>query len=246
MLHARASRMVAVTIWVALLGLACQAALGREVKLTICPRKASAEVGKYSLLPPAASLIDGDAVPLYDKAIKALPPEKDRNQGSKWLALPLEQFPVEEVQKVLERSLEGLRGAARAVRCRECNWPTMTDGVALSAHIEEFRRLRVVVQLWARYELAQGNPEGAIVAIRTGFGMARHLAQAPSLLQFMVGVGNAASMCLELEDFVQMEEAPNLYAALAALPRPFVDAEKAIESGPGPTATIAARSDDDA
>ncbi|OHB67865.1 MAG: hypothetical protein A2Y77_01900 [Planctomycetes bacterium RBG_13_62_9] len=207
----------------------CQSTLGREVKLTIYPQKASATAGKWSLLPPEASLIDGDAAPLYDKAVKALPPEPDRNQGSKWLAMPVAKLPLEKVQGVLERDMAGLKGVARAVRCRECNWPKLTDAAALNAHFEELRRLRVLVQLWARYEIAQGNHEGAILAMRTGFGMARHVAPAPNTLQFTLGVLMAGSMCREVEPFVQTEDAPNLYAALAALPRPFVDVEKAIE-----------------
>jgi hypothetical protein len=221
--------MVGTAVWAVFLGVVCPSVLGREVKLTIYPQKVSAEAGQYSLLPSAASLTDGDAAPLYAKAVKTLPAEKDRNQGSRWLALPVEQFPLPEVQSVLERSMEGLRGAARAVRCRECNWPKLTGGPALSANAEELRRLRVIVQLWARYEIVQGNPQGAILALQTGFGMAQHVAAAPSTLQFMTGVANVGSMCREVEQFVQIEDAPNLYAALTALPRPFVDVEKAIE-----------------
>lgn len=220
---------VEAAIWAVVLGLVGEAVLGKDVKLVVHPQKISAEAGKYALLPPAASLTEGDAAPLYDKAIKALPPEKDRNQGSKWLALPVEQFPLEEVQGVLERSMEGLRGAARAVRCRECTWPKLTSGPAQTAQAEELRRLRVIVQLWARYEIVQGSPEGAILALQTGFGFARHVAPASTSLQFMLGVAIANSMGHEVEQFIQMEDAPNLYAALAALPRPFVDVEKAIE-----------------
>ena len=37
-------------------------------------------------------------------------------------------------------------------------------------------------------------------------------------------------MCRELEQFVQDKDSPNLYAALANLPEPLIDVEKAIES----------------
>jgi len=36
-------------------------------------------------------------------------------------------------------------------------------------------------------------------------------------------------MCREVEQFIQRKDSPNLYWALAFLPRPFVDMEKAIE-----------------
>jgi hypothetical protein len=43
-------------------------------------------------------------------------------------------------------------------------------------------------------------------------------------------MGIAAAMRGEIGQWVQTEDAPNLYAALAALPRPFVDVEQPIES----------------
>jgi hypothetical protein len=239
MMRLRGSLTAAAATCVVFSSLVCRPALGREgnsvirpqvVKLVVCPQKVSAEAGKYALLPPEASLTDGDAVPLYNKASKALMADADWARIDKWLALPLEQLPLEEVQGVLERHMESLRTIAQAVRCRQSNWPSVTDGASLGAKLGEFRRLGSIVRLWTRYEIAQGSPESAIVALRTGFGMARHIGQAPGTLQYSSGIAIAAMMRDEVQRFVQMEEAPNLRAALAALPKPFVDLEKTIES----------------
>jgi len=66
------SVLVGAAMGMVVLSLICQTALGRDpVKLAIRPQKATAEAGKYPLLPPPASLIDGDAVPWYEKAVTA-------------------------------------------------------------------------------------------------------------------------------------------------------------------------------
>jgi hypothetical protein len=66
--------------------------------------------------------------------------------------------------------------------------------------------------------------------MQTGFGMAKQLGQAPTIMQAMVGMGVGALMCREVEQFVQRKDSPNVYTALANLPEPLVDVEKAIEN----------------
>jgi hypothetical protein len=226
----RSDLVVGPAFWGIVLSLVCHSSLGREVKLVICPQKVSAEAGKYTLLPPAASLTDGDAVALYGRAAQALMADADWARVDKWLALPPEKLPLDEVEGVLERHVTSLKDMAQAVRCRQCDWPHATDGASLGARLGEFRRLGSLVRLWTLYEIAQGSPESAILALRTGFGMARQIGQAPSTLQYSAGMAVAALMRDGVAQFVQMEEAPNLYAALTALPKPLADIEKTIES----------------
>jgi hypothetical protein len=66
--------------------------------------------------------------------------------------------------------------------------------------------------------------------VQTGFAMARQLGQAPALLLRQRGIGIGVIMCCVVEELVQAEGSPNLYTALASLPRPFVDVEKAGET----------------
>jgi hypothetical protein len=219
----------ATLVWLVGLGVTGTPVLGREVKLAICPQKLPAEPGTYALLPPQASLTDGDAASLYEEAVKALPPDTDWNQIYDWLAMALEQLPLPEVQAVLEHQRETLDGVARAARCRQCDWPVLTTQ-AIMANLAEYRRLGFLVRLRARYEIARGNYEGALSTMQTGFGMSKHLTQAPTSIQFVVGVAIGGMMRTEVEEFVQGRDAPNLYAALIALPKPFADPEKAIEN----------------
>jgi hypothetical protein len=201
----------------------------RDVKLVICPQKISAEAGKYVLLPPAASLADGDAVSWYDKAVKVLPGKAVGDQIQPWLKMPIEQLPADQVEKALTQYVESFKCVAQAIKCRQCTWPARTPGTQV-ANLEDYGKLGSAIRLWARSEIAQENYEGAVLALQTGLGMGRQLTQAPTLMQFLVGVGIASMMRAEAGEFVQAGEAPNLYPALAALPNPFTDVEKVIES----------------
>jgi hypothetical protein len=215
--------------WVVVLGLVCESALGREVKLVIRPQKASAEVGKYSLLPPQASLTEGDAVPLYDKAIKSLPGKASDDQVQQYLKMPIDKLPTDQVGQALKPYVESFKCAAQAANYQRGKWSAW-GRETLTVKTAECHRLAYAVQLWARDEIAQDSHEGAILALQIGFGMARHLVQAQTLVLCTRGMSTASMMCREIEQYVQMEDAPNLYAALDVLPRPFfADMEKVVE-----------------
>ncbi len=225
----RSTLVVAALVWAVGLGLAGVPAFGRDAKLVVRPQKAAAEAGKYALLPSAASLTEGDAVPLYEKAVKALPGKAMDDRIQKWLKMPTEQLPLDEAEKALTQYVESFKCVAQAIQCRECKWPAAAPE-ASTPNLPRYRSLSLAIRLWARYEIAQENYEGAVLALRTGLGMSKHLTQGPTLVEYLVGVGVAATMCPEVGEFVQAGEAPNLYAALAALPKPFTDVEKAIEA----------------
>ena len=218
----------ATLVWLVGLGLAGAPTFGRDVKLVVRPQKAAAEVGKYALFPAAASLTEGDAVPLYEKAVKALPGKALGDQVEKWVKMPVDQLPMDEAEKALAQCVESLKGAARAIKCRECKWPALASE-SRTANLQQYRDLTWAIRLWARYEIAQENYEGAVLALQTGFGMGQHLMQGPTLLEYLTAVGAASWVCRDIEEFVLAGEAPNLYAALAALPKPFTDVDRLIE-----------------
>ncbi len=222
-----------ITVWAVVSGLVCGSALGREAKLVICPQKASAEAGKCVLLPPAASLTDGDAATLYDKAIKLLPGKAAAEQVQQYLEMPVDKLPKDQAEQVLKPYRESLRCTAQAVKCQQCNWSAGGSEEEEVASFKACRELAYSIRLWARLEVSRGQYEGAILALQTGFAMARHVGQTPTTMGCLTGIAVAARMCAEVETFVQGKDAPNLYAALAALPKPLVDAAKCVEAETG-------------
>jgi len=199
------------------------------VRLTIYPVKAGELEKKYQLIVKTEEQIDGDAVPLYEKAVKLIPKDFNQEQIAEWLKLPVEQFPQQQAEETLQKYLEPLKLAVRATRCKECNWPEWKPGDQ-PADLTEYRKLAYILELWARLEISRGGYEGATIAIRTGFGMARHLGQGPTIIQGLVGAAVGGIMCREVEQYLQGKDSPNLYGALVNLPRPLIDMEKAIEN----------------
>ena len=199
------------------------------VELTIYPAKAGELAQKYQLLTKTDEQTDADAVPLYEKAVKSIPKDFNQEQIVEWLKLPVEQLPQEQAEEVLQKYLETLKLVARAAKCKECNWPKWKPGDQ-PVDLGNYRKLAFILELWARLEISQGGYEGATIAMRTAFGMARHLGQAPTIIQALVGAAVGGLMCKEVEQFVQAKDSPSLYRALADMPRPLVDMEKAIEN----------------
>lgn len=200
------------------------------LELPVHPAKTPEPADKYSLVPKADTLTDADAVPLYEKAVQAMAGgRKQQDQIYEWLELPPEQLPQKQVEEAIQENLESLRLVARAARCKQCNWPKSTPD-AIMAATSGYRNLGFLIRLWARLEIVRGQYDSALPAMQTGFGMARHVGQGPTTTQAMVGTAIGATACVEVELFIKGEDSPNLYRALANLPRPLVDVTKAIES----------------
>jgi len=214
-------------VWLVGAGAVAVPGLGREVPLAIHPAAMGADSGVFSLLPEAEVLIEGDAVPWYGKAVNAMPKASRDKQIRQWLDLSVTQLPMQQAEHVIQEHMDSLRAVVKATRCKQCTWPEWEPG-GTPMNLTAYRNLAFVVRLWGRLEIARGGHEGAMLAIQTDFKMARHLAEAPSIVQTLVGIAVGASICGEVEQFVQTENAPNLYWALAHLPRPFADVENAI------------------
>ena len=94
MVRLRRDVIVGALVWLIGAGAVGVPALGREVKLAIHPAGMGAESDAPSLLPKPDVLIDGDAVPLYEKAAKAMPQQSRDKQIRQWLDLPATQLPM--------------------------------------------------------------------------------------------------------------------------------------------------------
>jgi hypothetical protein len=199
-------------------------------ELAVNPAKAPESKETFQLLPKADTQTDADAVPLYEKAIQAMPKgRKQDKQIHEWLDLPPEQLPAKQVLETIQKHMESLELISQATRCKQCNWPKWKPGTT-PPDTSEYRSLAFLLALWARLEIVNGEYDRALLVMQTSFGMARHLGQAPTCIQAMVGTAIGALTCREVELFIKSKDSPNLYHALANLPRPFADVNKAIEA----------------
>ena len=79
-------------------------------------------------------------------------------------------------------------------------------------------------------QIADGKYDKAVRTLQTGYAFARHVAQGPVLVQGLVGDSIARMMSKQVETLIQQPGAPNLYWALALLPRPMIDLRLALEA----------------
>ena len=195
---------------------------GRTVKMTLHPAKAPEPGQKYLLLPRVDEQTDADAMPLYEEAVQLLPEESQIDQINQWLKTSPSKLPREQVKSTLEQFKPILQLLEQAAKRRQCDWPYW-DSDTISQDLRKYRGLVYFLALQMRLQIAQGRFDEAIGTVQTGFAMAKHLGAGHTFLHGLVGVGIGGFMCGQLEQFVQSPNAPNLYWALRALPRPFVD-----------------------
>jgi hypothetical protein len=198
------------------------------VELTLYPAKALEPVQKYQLLPKTQEQTDGDAAPLYEKAVKSFPSNLQMDKIDQWLKIPTDKLPQKQVQLTLDMLKPTLQLLKQAARCKQCNWPYL-DEDTLSENLRKHRSLVYFLALQARFQIAQSRYDEVIGTVQTGFAMAKHLGNDPTLIHGIVGIGISEYICRQLEQFVQRPDAPNLYQALRDLPQPFIDLTELVE-----------------
>lgn len=87
--------------------------------------------------------------------------------------------------------------------------------------------------LQARLDIAQKKYDSAIRTVQTGVGMARHIADGPTLIHGLVGVAVGTLALKEAEYLIQAPDSPNLYWALEGLPKPLIDLSNQMDAEMG-------------
>jgi len=113
-----------------------------------------------------------------------------------------------------------------AARHEQCIWENhyKTQGYdALLPHLRGMRDGSKIVALKARLQMADGDYPAALHTLQTGFATGRHLSGQTVLVQQLVAAAIAHFMLDDLREWVGSSNAPNLYWALAELPRPYLE-----------------------
>ena len=209
-----------------------QPAPGEPILLNLRAAVAPSPALTYRLMPDERELEPGNAATLYYRAMasfvenSALLTEIRQEHWGKWLEEPIEELPRGEVEEKLRMARNLLHEVGLAARRRDCDWMLAgrSEGIGLLLpEVQAFRSVAVVLAVRARWELAQGRWREALHDLQTGYAAARHFAQGPTLIHVLVAAALAQQFHGRLDEFVQRPETPNLYWALAAVPRPYLD-----------------------
>ena len=194
------------------------------VQMTLHPSKTSESSQKYRLLPKDEELIDADAAPLYEKAVESLPAQLDTNQINQWRKTTPDKLPQKQVQKFLEQFKPSLQLLEQAAKCKRCDW---TEN--LLKNLTPYRNIAFLLSLQIHFEIARGQYDNAIDNMRTEYALAKNISKEPMVIPGLVAVAISAVVSGQIEHFVQEPDAPNLYNALNALPRPLIDLSDSLE-----------------
>lgn len=207
----------------------------RIVQLTVDAVPEASPALKHLLLPDFLDQKPGNAFALYDTAMELAADGYQNNSADAenidaWVDMPLSELPREAVRELLGKhlywpALHYLEMAARREYCHG-DYPLREPGEAISLLLPNVSKLRMLARLQVvrvRLAIADGDLEQAVHDLQTGFAMARHTAEGPTLINSLVGIAIAALMTQQVEALVEAPGAPNLYWALTDLPRPLVD-----------------------
>jgi hypothetical protein len=204
--------------------------------LTVSPQSAPVPAFQSRLFPLHEDLKEGNAVPIFlrlvheqSDATRKLWTETPRE----WNRLPLDKLPLEEARKFLQERHYLLRQLELGARRRTAEWNYTLDepnpiGLLLP-DLQAMRNFAPMLILQVRVALAQGDFAAAAHHLETCFAFARHIAEGPTLIHRLVAIALSMQFADVVAEFIERPDAPNLYWALTALPRPFIDLRLAEE-----------------
>jgi hypothetical protein len=210
------------------------------IRLTLEPMAQPVPALRYTLLPQVRDRQSGNAMMRYYRAFS--PEWQGHRRDPKFFKTldELNEKPLRDVKSIeidaLMRSLSTgiLKEVDLGARRSYCDWELneriREDGIGLLLpDAQGFRELARLLKLRARQELLAGQYHRAARTLQTGFQLARHAAEGPTLIHSFVGVACAAIMLTVVDDWVDRPGAPNLYWALTDLPRPLLSPRQGIE-----------------
>ena len=204
--------------------------------LTVTPAAAPVPVLKYRLYPSFSDRKPGNAVPIYlrlaherSDAWKKLLLEKP----DQWNKLPLEKLPLAEVKEFLDKYKYNFRQLELGARRTTADWSyTLDAGDPIGLLLPDAQEMRLQARLLvlkARVEIAEGRYADAARTLETGFSFSQQVSETPFLISGLVGIACASQLADCLIEMMERPDAPNLYWALAVLPRPLIDLRRGHE-----------------
>lgn len=89
--------------------------------------------------------------------------------------------------------------------------------------VQEIRTMARILAMKIRYQLSQKDFDGAFSSIRDGLRLAEFVGQGETLIQRLVGIAITSIMRERITQAISTPGCPNLYWALASVPRPLID-----------------------
>ncbi len=211
-------------------------------KFTATPAATPTPALKYELLPRLRDRTPGNAALDYHRAYLLRPSwPRDPKESTKlnetliaWEELTVEKLPVAEVKKHLLGYSQSFRALDAAAKSDHCDWElaskiSVKNIDLLLTEVQTFRELARSQKFRVRVALAENDFASAVQHIQTGIRLGKDVGEGATLIQSLVGIAITSIFLNELEQLIQRPNSPNMYWALATLPRPVLDPRSALE-----------------
>lgn len=218
------------------------------IKIVLHPSPETHPALKYQLLPPLLERRPGNAAVQYLK----VPHEQTTlfsdkafwETMSNWSDMPLDELRKDAdgpnkryawIANILPSQNSSIFGMLeRGSRCESCDWDVPIREQEfysiLLPDVQTTRSSASMLAARARLLIANHHYDAAVRTMQTGFGLGRNVGKGPTLIQGLVGVAICTMTASQVEALLQSPDSPNLYWALATLPRPLVDFRPGFES----------------
>ena len=210
---------------------------GGVFRMTVRPKAPGKPALAYKLLPEISEQKPGNAAAPYLMALVYRKADEQMLTLAERTSFPRpregEPLAIESMRRLASAVPRGMiDGFDIGARRERVDWGlTLREQgfEALLPHLQGLRDYSVSLAVMARVEAADGRFDSALRHVQTGLAVARHLNEEAVLVQQLVAVNISARMLETVRDMMQHPDAPNLYWALADLPRPFHDIRGALE-----------------
>ncbi|HLW64838.1 MAG TPA: hypothetical protein VKS79_05915 [Gemmataceae bacterium] len=205
--------------------------------VTISPAPAPVPTLKYRLYPSTTERKDGNAAPIYERFAHERSDARKkelRDKPAEWNQLPLDKLPMADVKKLLDSYQYNFKQLDLGARRKTVDWNYTLDAGdiigLLLPDMQEMRLQAALLVLKARFEIAEHRYGDAVRTLETAYSFSEQLAPNPFLVCSLVAIATAGMTADATLDLIEQPDAPNLYWALAPLPRPLVDMRRAMET----------------
>lgn len=206
-----------------------------QTDFIVTPAPAPQPMLRYRLLPGLLDMEEGDAAPLYSKAVLLMAERspEDRSAVHEALERPLDELG--DAGALLSGSnVRYILRQVDAAALRE-RWtvepPGRTDNLydMLLPEIAHLRAIGRLVALRARVDIAGGRYEDAVAGMRGGYVLANRMSRGDTLISCLVGLAIRAMTDRELVHLINSDASPNLYWALAEMPSGYEGMREPVE-----------------